>query len=128
MLPHTPTKDDWSLPVTLEPILKTRPRAELEWFLVGVPVSLGGVGLRRGKDHGAAAYATGYLVSQSTDRMAPASLKIDQHNHQLFLHKGRMVACWPPHARDYLNMLPKPALHLRAPEDTWQMVDTSDQV
>ena len=83
-MPHTPTKDDWSLPVTLEPILKTRPRAELEWFLVGVPVSLGGVGLRRGKDHGAAAYATGYLVSQSTDRMAPASLKIDQHNHQLF--------------------------------------------
>jgi hypothetical protein len=76
-LPHTPTKDDWSLPVTLEPILKTRPRAEMEWCLVGMPVSLGSVGLRQGKDHGAAAYATGYLVSQSTARMAPASLKID---------------------------------------------------
>jgi hypothetical protein len=49
-----------------------------------MPVSLGGVGLRQGKDHRTAAYATGYLVPRSTARMAPANLKIDKHNHQVF--------------------------------------------
>ena len=59
-------------------------------------MSLGGVGLGRGKDHGAADYATGYLASQSTTsislgykwRPGPGAGRLPElsYNHLRYFH------------------------------------------
>ncbi len=40
------------------------PVTDLQWSQAVLPVSMGGLGLRRAEDHAAAAYATSYLASQ----------------------------------------------------------------